>query len=264
MAMAQNENPDLYNRPFVIFEGCDTQPDKEHCYKIKFHDFLAKQINAAAIKDSIFEQVKKDSMTVYTNILYDEYGRTVRGYSSISSPLKKDPRALKFVLDSIQRVQPALDKYDKGVSSNASNAFGFYIDRTQDSIVPLYNHTPKEIPFAFIEKVPLYKGCDKNMSNEELRDCMSDKVREVISEHFDADLANKLGLNPGLHRISVMFNVNKKGRIDNIFARGPHPALEEEAIRVINKIPRLKKPGYQRGEPVSVKFAIPIIFRVTE
>ena len=264
LGFAQNQNPELYNRPFIIYEGCETQLDKEHCYEVKLHDLLAKQINRATFKDSIISKVKSDTIVIHSNLLFDERGRIVRGYSSISSPIKKNTKFLRPILDSIPLVQPALDTYDKGVSLNVSNSFGFYIDRPKDSIVPLFGYTPEEIPFAFIEKVPIYKGCNKDLSNEDLKKCMSDKVREVIAEHFDSDLANKVGLSPGLHRINVMFNVNKKGRVENIIARGPHFTLEEEAIRVIEKIPRLKEPGYQKGEPVIVRFAIPIVFRVTE
>ena len=33
-----------------------------------------------------------------------------------------------------------------------------------------------EVPFAIIEKVPVYDGCDENTSNEQLRMCMSNAI----------------------------------------------------------------------------------------
>ncbi|WP_299366323.1 energy transducer TonB [Winogradskyella sp.] len=263
LGLSQNQNPELYNRPFVIFEGCEESEDKERCYEILFHEFLAKHVNYKTLKDTIFFKAKKDTISIHTSILYDEGGKVVEDYSNISSPLSKKPEALKYILDSIPLVKPALDIYNNGVSFNARYLFGFLLDKVNDSIVPILGYTPSEVPFAFIEKVPVYRGCDENMTNEELKNCMNDKVRDVISKNFNQKLARKLKLSPGIKRINVMFKVDKKGRVSEILARGPHPTLEKEAIRVIKKIPKLKKPGYQKGKPVIVPYAIPIVFRVT-
>lgn len=58
-----------------------------------------------------------------------------------------------------------------------------------------------------------------------------------------------------------MFKVNKDGFITDVQARGLHPKLEEETIRVIKKIPRMQ-PGKQRGKAVKVGYSVPINFRV--
>ena len=42
--------------------------------------------------------------------------------------------------------------------------------------------------------------------------------------------------------------------------RSVDPDLDKEALRVINSMPKWK-PGMQKGEPVSVKFTVPIVFR---
>ena len=102
------------------------------------------------------------------------------------------------------------------------------------------------------------------LSNEDLKKCMNDKVVQLISENFRTNLATKHNSKPGIQRIYVMFKIDKKGRVKDIVARGPHPEIEKEAIRVIKKIPRLKKPGYQRGKPVIVPFSIPIVFAVSD
>ncbi len=258
------EHPEFYNRLFVIYEGCDEADDKERCYDIKLHELIGKQLNKKAFKNSIFFNAKKDTITVPTSILYDEKGAVVKAYSHISSPLDGTTNKLKTLLDSIPLVKPVLDTYNNGVASTVSNLYGFLLDRTKDSIVPILGYEPTEVPYNIIENVPVYKGCDKNLSNIELRDCMSAKVSKLISKNFNIKLANKLGLPAGIIRIHVIFKIDKKGRVTDIRARGPHKALEDEAIRVIKKIPKLKKPGYQRNKPVIVPFAIPIVFRVTD
>ncbi|WP_195584984.1 energy transducer TonB, partial [Bacteroides thetaiotaomicron] len=42
--------------------------------------------------------------------------------------------------------------------------------------------------------------------------------------------------------------------------RSVDPDLDKEALRVINSMPQWK-PGMQKGEPVSVKYTVPIVFR---
>ena len=258
------ESSDFYNRPFVIYEGCENEEDKERCYDIMLHEFLAKQLNNKNLKDSIFIKAKRDTITMHTSILYDEKGIIVKSYSSISSPIKGKSDAIKNILDSILTVKPVLDTYNNGVAFTARNLYGFLLDRPNNSIVPILGYTPDEVPFNVIERVPVYKGCKKTLNNEELKQCMNDKISKLISSNFNIKLASTLGLPEGIVRIHVMFKVDKKGRITGIKARAPHKALEQEAIRVIQKIPKLKKPGYQRNKPVIVPYAIPIVFRITD
>ena len=62
-------------------------------------------------------------------------------------------------------------------------------------------------------------------------------------------------------RVIVQFVVNKDGSISNAkVVRSVDPDLDKEALRVINSMPQWK-PGMQKGEPVSVKFTVPIEFR---
>lgn len=62
-------------------------------------------------------------------------------------------------------------------------------------------------------------------------------------------------------RVLVQFIINKEGKVEKITTRGPHPLLEEEAFRIISRLPKMK-PGMQKGKPVKVKYAIPINFKL--
>ena len=76
------------------------------------------------------------------------------------------------------------------------------------------------------------------------------------------ELAADLGLTPGTtQRIFVVFKIDKKGDIVNIKARAPHKRLQEEAVRVIKLLPKMK-PGKQRGKAVGVSYGLPIVFKV--
>ena len=120
-----------------------------------------------------------------------------------------------------------------------------------------------EVSFEVIEHVPLYKGCDDSMKNDDKRKCMSDKISELISRNFNTNIVNKSGIPAGPVKISVMFKINRDGYIEAIQARSKHKILEEEAIRVIGLIPRMK-PGMQLGKPVSVPYSLPILFVVDD
>jgi protein TonB len=118
-----------------------------------------------------------------------------------------------------------------------------------------------EVPFAVIENVPEYPGCERG-SNAEKRKCMSNKIAKFVQRKFNTDLAGDLGLS-GRQRISVIFKIDKNGNVVGVRSRAPHPRLEKEAARVINMLPKMK-PGRQRGKPVIVPYSLPITFQVQD
>ncbi len=118
-----------------------------------------------------------------------------------------------------------------------------------------------EVPFAVIENVPEYPGCERG-SNADKRKCMSEKIAKFVRRKFNTDLAGDLGLS-GRQRISVIFKIDKNGNVTGVRSRAPHPRLEKEAARVINMLPKMK-PGRQRGKPVIVPYSLPITFQVQD
>jgi len=118
-----------------------------------------------------------------------------------------------------------------------------------------------EVPFAVIENVPEYPGCERG-SNADKRKCMSDKIAKFVQRKFNTDLAGDLGLS-GRQRINVIFKIDKNGNVTGVRSRAPHPRLEKEAARVINMLPKMK-PGRQRGKPVIVPYSLPITFQVQD
>ncbi|WP_053992951.1 energy transducer TonB [Mangrovimonas sp. TPBH4] len=116
------------------------------------------------------------------------------------------------------------------------------------------------LPFEFIESVPVYPGCEKAKGNDARKKCMSEKIAKLVNRKFSPDIARDLGLN-GIQKIYVEFKVGKTGKVKDIRARAPRMELENEAKRVINKIP-VMTPGMQRNKPVDVIYSLPIIFQV--
>jgi protein TonB len=65
----------------------------------------------------------------------------------------------------------------------------------------------------------------------------------------------------GKHKISVFFNINKEGAVNNLKVRAQYPGFETEVIRVINLLPTFK-PGEYNGEVVSTNYYLPIKFEI--
>ena len=74
-----------------------------------------------------------------------------------------------------------------------------------------------EVPFAVIENVPEYPGCERG-SNADKRKCMSDKIAKFVQRKFNTDLAGDLGLS-GRQRISVIFKIDKNGNVTGVRSR---------------------------------------------
>jgi bla regulator protein BlaR1 len=117
-----------------------------------------------------------------------------------------------------------------------------------------------EVPFSRIDEVPTFKECDDLLSEEERRKCMTNTVSKFVIRNFNTDLAGSLGLQ-GRLRISVFFKIDEDGNVISIKARAPHEALQEEAKRVMDKLPQMV-PGKHNGKNVTVPYSLPIIFQV--
>ncbi len=119
---------------------------------------------------------------------------------------------------------------------------------------------PKPISINFIQKAPVFKGCE-GLSETENRECLVNKLKRLVNIHFNTDLANDLGLKSGKKRILTQFVIDKSGFVTDVQVRAPHPRLQKEANRVLKKIPKFK-PGIQNDKPAKVKYTLPISFMV--
>jgi len=117
------------------------------------------------------------------------------------------------------------------------------------------------VPFAIIEKVPVYPGCEYAGSNSNKKMCMSKKINEHVNRKFN--IAADTLLSAGRYRISVNFKIDTKGRIVDVDARAPSELLEAEAIRVVQLLPQMS-PGIQKGNPVKVSYSLPILFQLVD
>lgn len=102
--------------------------------------------------------------------------------------------------------------------------------------------------YEVVENMPEFP----NGGMGELMKYLSDNIRYPEAAH-------KAGIQG---RVTVQFVVGKDGSIGNVsILRGVNADLDAEAIRVISSMPKWK-PGTQKGEPVKVKYTVPVMFRL--
>jgi protein TonB len=120
----------------------------------------------------------------------------------------------------------------------------------------LEEHKEVKVNWITIKEVPIFPGCEKS---EDKRACFNDMMQKHIRKNFRyPELAQELGIQG---KVNTIFMINTDGSIRTIQKRGPHEALEKEAVTILSKLPKMT-PGKQRGSAVKVSFAIPITFKL--
>ncbi len=115
------------------------------------------------------------------------------------------------------------------------------------------------VPFAVIENVPIFPGCESAKNNAERKACFQKMVQEHVKKEFTyPPAALELGITG---RVFVQFYIDSKGNVGGIRTRGPDKLLEKEASRIVASLPQMT-PGKQRGRAVKVPYSIPVNFMI--
>ena len=176
--------------------------------------------------------------------------------------VEAQPETKVALPEKILKVEDDVDVKETVIESTETNQFDAVKVTAPKEMIAVVDEEDvvEDVAFVVIENVPIYPGCKG--SNSELRACFSDKIAKFVAEKFNIELASDLGLTPGsIQKIFVVFKIDKNGNITDINARAPHKKLQDEALRVINLLPKMT-PGMQRGRPVGVKYGLPIVFKV--
>ncbi|MBP5667027.1 MAG: energy transducer TonB [Salinivirgaceae bacterium] len=126
------------------------------------------------------------------------------------------------------------------------------VEADQDTEVAIVEMTEEEEVeeeevFYIVENMPEFPGGDV-------------ALRTYIAQNVKyPEIAKENGLSG---KVFVQFVINQKGEVQDVkIARGVDPALDKEAIRVVQNLPKWK-PGSQRGKPVKVSYTVPINFQL--
>lgn len=179
----------------------------------------------------------------------------------ITADVPPPPPPPAIVSESVQVVEDTEEIEETIIESTEINQETAIVEPVEVSeIVVEEVEEDVQVAFAVIEDVPVFPGCE-NLSKSETKNCFQRKIQEHVVKHFDyPQMALDLGIQG---RVSVIFVIDAKGYITGIRSRGPDKLLENEAERIVSKLPQMK-PGKQRGKAVKVAYAIPIFFKFQE
>jgi TonB family protein len=101
--------------------------------------------------------------------------------------------------------------------------------------------------YDIVEKMPEYPGGDQ-------------ALMEFISKHIKYPTAAQKSRIQG--KVILGFVVSKRGKVEDVqILRSLDPNLDKEALRVV-KLLGYWKPGELGGEKVSVRYTLPVVFRL--
>lgn len=107
---------------------------------------------------------------------------------------------------------------------------------------------PDDKPFDVVEQMPEFPGG---------QEALMQFLRQEVKYPKEAEEKGLQG------RVVVRYIIEKDGSISEVeIAKSVNEYLDAEAIRVVKAMPKWK-PGKQNGEPVRVKFTIPVTFRLS-
>lgn len=243
----------------TVVEGCQYEEDIYDCSREKLQRAVFEFLKPSDVTN-VINKTKKDIIIVNMSLATDDEGKVVKERSA----LKFHESEMKIIeveaITPLENFKIELAPVSQKQNSHIRSHVFLKIDRENNVFIPLYNHIPERVPFSGPEVVAIYPGCEKAKTNKQKMRCMSTKISEFVGKNYKTRLARKAKLN-GTVKIYVVFNINEHGKAVKIRSKAPHPLLEKEALRVIRRLPRMK-PATIEDIPVSVKFTLPIIFKV--
>ena len=247
-----------YAQTSLSTEGCTDkkeQIEQEHCLLLKIEEALLDYFNTH------LDALHLKQTTIFT--LRTKFKLLDNGtidFSNISSSNRSIEKVAKTFLKGIK-----IQEENSGLIPTTiygSKTFLLENGKLESDPITLKSRKAFSQTYELTELgiLPRFKSC-KGKNSEKLRKCLSKKFSEIIGQNFDMSIAEKANLPEGIHRIFVKFTISKEGIVENIDVQAPHPQLENEAIRVMNLIPKMK-PGELNGTPVAVLYALPISFKI--
>lgn len=248
-----------------IYPGCETANNKKKCMSDKISEYVVKEFNVDIAQNLGLKAGKK---RITTQFKIDNHGNVsdVR----VRAPHPKLKEEVVRMLNGLPKMKPG-KKRGKAVNVRYNLPIVFTVkEDSQTPPIPPKVPQPirfskefddvisEDVPFSVIDEVPIYPGCETANNKKK---CLADKITQFVSKEFNVTIAQNLGLPAGKKRISTQFKIDNQGNVSNVRARAPHPKLQEEAIRIIKLLPKMK-PGMQDGKPVNVRYNLPIVFKV--
>lgn len=121
----------------------------------------------------------------------------------------------------------------------------------------------KIIPFELVEEAPYLSACKIN-SIEDKKKCFQDYINSHIKENFNYPAYAKEFDIQGRVYISFVID-DESGFVKDIVVKGEKEGLEvleEECLKIANKLDVHFLPAIHKGENVAIIFKMPIYFKL--
>ncbi|MCR9226661.1 MAG: TonB family protein [Flavobacteriaceae bacterium] len=233
-----------------VFPGCENAEDKRACFQEKIQAHIRKHFNYPDEAQAFGIQGRVSAIFVM-----DEEGKVVD--INMRGPHELLEEETKRILAKLPQMQPGKHE-GKTVKVPFSIPITFRLQGNDEKEVSKQRGERIGIPFANVDEVPIFPGCE---DADDKKACFNEQIVKHIKKHFNyPKKAQEMGIQG---RVSVIFMIGKDGMITDIRKRGPHELLENEALRIIERLPQMQ-PGKHVGEEVEVSFSIPITFRLND
>ena len=201
---------------------------------------LAGLTTTLALSVCLFEYktISANSYNITSSLVSLEDEEVVEINKPITPPPPPPPISIPEVVEVIKD-EEVIDKPILIVSNEIDIDIVVDVEEETEPIV--------ETIFDIVEEMPEYIG-----GVEKLYEYLGDNIN-YPEQAKDFSIQGK---------VFVQFVVWKDGTIKDVkVVKGPHRLLNEEALRVITKMPSWK-PGKQRGKNVNARFTLPIKFKI--
>ena len=215
----------------------------------------ARQYQLLLIRKSVGDQL----FSMANNLNYQSLKKRIRMMTTKKSSRWQQLRALTVVpvaaLALVAFAQPEVKNVEEQVEQTIGQVDQPLASVQDDSwrveTLPLEPKTQQKIDttkvFDVVEQMPQFPG-----GNEALMQFLSSNIK-YPKDAMDAKVQG---------RVVASFVVEKDGSVTDVkVLKSVIPSLDQEAIRVINAMPKWV-PGMQKGKAVRVKYTIPITFRL--
>lgn len=155
----------------------------------------------------------------------------------------------------VTQLIPQLDRPGYQFGNPVIVPYGFPISFTIEAHKPS-STAPKDTKTIKIDSYPIYRSCSENLDYQGLKSCTTEKIINFIKLGFNYELADKLFPLDKSTQFLVEFTIDEKGKTKNITAKAHKKEIAAEAIKLLKRLPKMKKPGLLNGEPVAVPFKI--------
>ncbi|MGD0754373.1 MAG: TonB family protein [Bacteroidales bacterium] len=151
------------------------------------------------------------------------------------------------VVDSIPPLEKSQLSTDEYINQTTKEKVDVTGTGAGDDLMPGQYGTETDEPFFLVEVMPSFKGGGL----EKFRIWVQNRT-SYPQAAIDKKIRGK---------VYLTFIVEKDGSVSNVtVVKGVDPLLDDEAVKAISDSPKWK-PGLQRGEPVRVRYSIPLDFR---